>query len=56
MTFKPLYKKYEVNRGKVCKEPKCNHLARVKGRCIRCDHKIRIKYEKNKKEGEKTIQ
>ena len=35
--------RYYENKGKICSEPDCNNLARVKGLCSICYKKEKIK-------------
>lgn len=40
---------YEVNKGKICKEPGCNFIARTKGYCTYCytkNQRDRMTYKK----------
>ena len=37
---------YQTNRGKICKNDRCNNVARVKGLCVRCYQYKRSKLKK----------
>ena len=42
-------RKHEINKGKICKEPGCFHVAKAKGYCLNCymNNIIRKKNEKS---------